>query len=80
MHSNLTDRIEELEAMHGGRDEAAFRRMLDREGLPPERVIVIVREAVAELEPRDDADAETLRMLREGLAAMEAEEADHAPA
>ena len=62
MHSNLTE--------HGGRDEAAFRRMLAREGLPPERVIMIVREAVAE----------TLRMLREGLAAMEAEEADHAPA
>ena len=79
MRSNLTDRIEELEAMRGGRDEAAFRRMLAREGLPPERVIGIVREAVAELESRDDADAETLRMLREGLAAMEAE-ADHAPA
>ena len=79
MHSSLTDRIAELEAMRGGRDEAAFRRMLAREGLPPERVIVIVREAVAELESRDDADAETLRMLREGLAAMEAE-ADHAPA
>ena len=72
MHSNLTE--------HGGRDEAAFRRMLAREGLPPERVIMIVREAVAELEARDDPDAETLRMLREGLAAMEAEEADHAPA
>ena len=79
MHSNLTDRIEELEAMHGGRDEAAFRRMLDREGLPPERVIEIVREAVAELEARDDADGETLAMLRAGLAALEAE-ADHAPA
>ena len=79
MPSNLIDRLEALETMHGRRDEAAFRRMLAREGLPPERVIEIVREAVAELEARDDADGETLRMLREGLAAMEAE-ADHAPA
>ena len=73
MTSNLIDRLEALETMHGRRDEAAFRRMLAREGLPPERVIEIVRETVAELESRDDADGETLRMLREGLAAMEVE-------
>ena len=73
MPSNLIDRLEALETMRGHTDEAAFRRMLAREGLPPERVIGIVREAVAELEARDDADGETLRMLREGLAAMEVE-------
>ena len=75
MPSNLTDRIVALETMHGRTDEAAFRRMLAREGLPPERVIEIVREAVGEMEARDDADAETLRLLREGLAALEAEHA-----
>ena len=79
MPSNLTDRIVALETMHGRTDEAAFRRMLAREGLPPERVIEIVREAVGELEAREDADGETLRLLREGLAALEAEHA-HAPA